>query len=215
MTNFINKVRHSLQVYFITDIGHTNGKSAHHIVEEALAGGVTMLQLREKQAPLRQVIEEGRRFKDLCRQYGIPFIVNDRIDLALLLEADGVHVGQDDIPASEARKILGADKIIGISAGNMEEAELAVSEGADYLGVGAIFATSTKADAGEPVGTGLIKQIRARWPVPIVAIGGISHDNASKVIEAGADGVAVISAISKHADCRYAARRLKQIASKN
>jgi thiamine-phosphate pyrophosphorylase len=174
----------------------SEARSAFELAREALEGGVTLLQLREKKAPLHRILEEGRAIRELCHKYHVPFIVNDRIDVALLLDADGVHVGQDDIPGSDARKLLGSSKIIGISAGNMAEAEYAIAQGADYLGVGAIYSTLTKDDAGEPIGTSLLTQISNTWNMPMVGIGGINHDNAGKVITAGADGVAVVSAIT-------------------
>lgn len=188
--------------------GH-GGLSAYEIAEAALDGGVTMLQLREKNAPLPQVLEEGRRLRELCRRRGIPFLVNDRVDVALLLDADGVHVGQDDIPGSAARRLLGPDKIVGVSAGTPEEAEAALAAGPDYLGIGPVYATSTKGDAGAPIGTDLICEVSGLRPdMPIVGIGGIAASNAAAVIEAGGDGVAVVSAITKQHDPAAAAKEL-------
>jgi thiamine-phosphate pyrophosphorylase len=191
------------------DIGGHASRTAQMIARAALKGGVTILQLRDKDAPLPVLLEEGRKIRELCRQYHVPFIVNDRVDVALLLDADGVHVGQEDIPGSAARKLLGDQKIVGISASSMEEAEIAIREGADYIGVGPIYATATKPDAGEPVGVGLIRQIRRAWSVPIVGIGGINADNAAAVIQAGAEGVAVVSAITRQDDPEKAAERLR------
>jgi len=202
------RIRQYLPLYLVMGLEGTERLTAVELAREALEGGVSLLQLREKKAPLNKVLEQGRQIRELCRNYHVPFIVNDRIDVALLLDADGVHVGQDDIPGSEARKLLGPSKIIGISAGTMEEAEYAVAQGADYLGVGAIYATFTKSDAGEPIGTSLLRQIHQRWNIPMVGIGGINHDNAHQVIEAGADGVAVVSAITKQASPRSAAGML-------
>ncbi|MBE1447025.1 thiamine phosphate synthase [Paenibacillus sp. OAS669] len=199
-----------LPVYLVMGLEHHGDRTALEIAKEALEGGVTLFQLREKKAPLRQVLEQGAELRDLCRQYGVPFLVNDRIDVALLLDADGVHVGQDDVPGLEARKLLGDSKIIGISAGNREEAEWAIAQGADYLGVGAVYATSTKEDAGAAIGTGLIREIAGRWDVPMVGIGGIHKENAAAVIQAGARGIAVVSAITKQSDPRSAAALLKQ-----
>ncbi|UUZ86777.1 thiamine phosphate synthase [Paenibacillus sp. P26] len=180
--------------------------------QAALEGGITILQLREKKAPIPEVLEKGRMIRDLCRKHQVPFIVNDRVDLALLLDADGVHVGQDDIPGRLVRSLVGEDKIVGISAGSMEEAERAVSEGADYLGVGAVYTTLTKGDAGEPIGTGLITEIKEKWPgLPLVGIGGIQASNAGPVIQSGGDGVAVVSAIAKRPDPQQAAAALLQI----
>ncbi|XOK58775.1 thiamine phosphate synthase [Paenibacillus elgii] len=207
---FRSDVRQYLSVYLVMDLSGHEGKSALDIARAALDGGVTMIQLREKKAPLARVVEEGRALRELCREYGVPFLVNDRVDLALVLDADGVHVGQDDLPGSEARKLLGQDKIIGISAGTMAEAEWAMAQGADYLGVGAVYSTLTKGDAGAPIGTGLISEIKQRWPhIGMVGIGGIDASNAAPVIQAGAAGVAVVSAIVRQSDPCSAARQLK------
>ncbi|MEK3722044.1 thiamine phosphate synthase [Paenibacillus sp. FSL H8-0034] len=205
---FQNRLSQDLQVYLVMGLDGFGERTALEIAQEALADGVTMIQLREKKAPLKQILEQGAELKALCRQYKVPFMVNDRIDVALLLDADGVHVGQDDIPGTEARRLLGPDKIIGISAGTMEEAEWAMSNGADYLGVGPIYSTSTKLDAGHAIGGDLIRDITARWSIPIVGIGGIDETNAIEVIRAGANGIAVVSAIYNHPDPGYAAQSL-------
>lgn len=198
-----------LSLYLVTDLSPTGDRSALATVRAALDGGVSIVQLREKRAQLRQTLEEGRKLRALCREYGVPFLVNDRADLALLLKADGVHVGQDDLPGLAARELLGPNAIIGVSAGTMEEAEWAVAQSADYLGVGPVYATMTKGDAGEPIGTTLISQIKARWPhLPLVGIGGIQSSNAAAVVHAGADGVAVVSAITKHSDPQASAGEL-------
>ncbi|MCS7459401.1 thiamine phosphate synthase [Paenibacillus doosanensis] len=200
-----------MPVYLVMGLEGHGGRTALEIAREALEGGVTILQLREKNAPLKQVLEQGAKLRDLCREYRVPFLVNDRVDVAVLLNADGVHVGQDDIPGLAARQLLGGDKIVGISAGSMEEAEWAMAQGADYLGVGPVYATSTKPDAGEAIGTGLIGDIARRWSVPTVGIGGIHSGNAASVIQAGAGGVAVVSAITKQSNPLQAAAELKRI----
>lgn len=202
------RLSRDLQVYLVMGLEECGGRTALQIAREAIAGGATMIQLREKNAPLKQVLEQGAELRELCRELGVPFLVNDRVDVALLLDADGVHVGQDDIPGAEARRLIGEDKIIGISAGTMEEAEWAMANGADYLGVGPVYATMTKQDAGEAVGTALIEAIASRWTIPVVGIGGIKHDNAAAVIEAGAKGVAVVSAITRQADPQSAAQAI-------
>lgn len=208
---FRENVQDCLSVYLVMGLNAYEGRTALETAKAALEGGITMLQLREKKAPLSRVLTEARPIRELCREFGVPFLVNDRVDVALLLEADGVHVGQDDLPGSEARRLMGKDAIIGISAGTMEEAEWAVQNGADYLGVGAIYSTLTKGDAGEPIGTQLIGQIKQRWGhVPMIGIGGIGLGQAASVVEAGADGVAVVSAIVQSQDPRLAAERLKQ-----
>lgn len=187
------------------------GAPACEIARQAIEGGVTMIQLREKKAPLHRVLSEGRALRELCRERGVPFLVNDRVDVAMLLNADGVHVGQDDIPYADARILLGDAAIIGVSAGTPEEAAKAIADGADYLGVGAVYATGTKADAGAPIGTELIRSIRSQSSIPVVGIGGIGAGNAWNVVDAGADGVAVVSAITRAADPRDAAYALRRI----
>jgi thiamine-phosphate pyrophosphorylase len=204
-----HRIQQYLSVYLVMGLDGNGGRSALETAAAALEGGITMLQLREKNAPLSRILDEGRQIRELCRRYHVPFLVNDRVDVALLLDADGVHVGQDDLPGTAARQLLGDQRIVGISAGTDEEAEKAMSEGADYLGVGSIYATRSKKDAGEPIGTSLISRIKAKWDVPVVGIGGIDQDNAAEVIGAGADGVAVISAIVGQNDPREAAARLR------
>ncbi|WCN39379.1 thiamine phosphate synthase [Aneurinibacillus uraniidurans] len=199
-----------LGVYLVMGIGDVNGQSALAIARAAIAGGVDVIQLREKKAPLGDIIETGRKLRELCRDHGVLFIVNDRVDVALLLEADGVHVGQDDLPADETRRLVGSDMFIGVSASSMEEAQRALELGADYLGVGAIYATNSKSDAGAPVTPQLIADIRAITSVPLVGIGGITAGNCAEVMEHGADGVAVISAIVGASDPQAAAAELKR-----
>lgn len=199
-----NRIRQALRLYLVMSLEGYAGRSALEIARDAIEGGVTLIQLRDKKAPLREVLSVGMQIRELCRERGVPFVVNDRVDAALLLDADGVHVGQDDIPASYARKLMGPGKIIGVSAGTAEEASWAVSEGADYLGVGPIYVTGTKKDAGDAIGTALIAQLKERYDLPLVGIGGIHKDNAAPVIQAGADGIAVVSAITRQADPKAA-----------
>lgn len=196
-----------LQLYLVMDLKGHAGRTALQIAEEAIAGGVTMVQLREKSMPLRQALEEARQLRELCREKGVPFIVNDRVDIAMLLDADGVHVGQDDMPAIEVRKLF-PGKIVGVSAGSPEEARWALEQAPDYLGIGPVYATATKADAGEAIGLELISALAADPGIPLVGIGGIHSGNASQVIGAGADGVAVVSAITRSSDPREAASQL-------
>jgi thiamine-phosphate pyrophosphorylase len=202
------RIKQRLAVYLVLGLEDGGGKDAVQIARSALEGGITLLQLREKNAPLPQLLEVGGEIRDLCREYHVPFIVNDRIDVAMLLDADGVHVGQEDIPCRLARRLLGSDKLIGVSASTLEEARMAAQDGADYIGVGAIYATATKGDAGEPIGTSLITEIAELLQIPQVGIGGIRLDNAAAVIEAGADGIAVVSAITQSGDPAAAARKL-------
>ncbi|MCR8633576.1 thiamine phosphate synthase [Paenibacillus radicis (ex Xue et al. 2023)] len=197
-----------LQVYLVMGLEGYAHLTALQLAREAIAGGVTMVQLREKNAPLKQVLAQGAQLRELCRELNVPFLVNDRVDVAILLNADGVHVGQDDIPGVEARRLLGDDKIIGISAGTMEEAEWAMENGADYLGVGPVYSTATKQDAGEAIGTQLIAAVAQRWDIPVVGIGGINSENAAVIVEAGAHGVAVVSAITKQQNPFLAAQTL-------
>jgi len=166
--------------------------------------------LRDKTASTRLLVEEGLALRELTRKHGVLLIINDRIDVALAVDADGAHVGQDDMPAALARQLLGPERILGISAGNMDEAIAALSAGADYLGVGPIFATQGKADAGAPISTRLLSKLSSRYTTPLVAIGGINSTNAREVITAGAAGVAVITAVVNAEDIVAAARSLSR-----
>ena len=197
-------------LYVITDSKLSRGRPHREVIEAAIRGGATIVQYREKSASTRQMIDEALELRDLCRARGVPFIVNDRVDIALAVDADGVHVGQDDMPAALARKLIGRDKIVGVSAENVEEARAAIADGADYLGVGAIFATATKSDAGEPIGIAGLMKIARISTVPIVGIAGINAANAASVIRAGAAGVAVVSAIVSVDDVERAARELRK-----
>lgn len=195
-----------LYVVITTNLG--GGRPTLELVRQALAGGATAIQLREKGMSAREMVELGREIRNLTRESGAAFIVNDRLDVALAVEADGVHIGQKDLPAQVARKLLGPGKILGVSTGTVLEARQAVADGADYLGVGSIFATKSKGDAGEPIGLAGLKAIRAAVDVPIIAIGGIDAGNVAEVIAAGADGVAVVSAVIGAQDVAAAAREL-------
>ncbi len=197
-------------LYVVTDSGLARGRPLVEIVAAAIRGGADAVQLREKEAPARAQLALGRRLRDLTREAGVLFIVNDRADLAVALDADGVHVGQDDLPPDVARRIVGPERIIGVSAGTLDEALAARDAGADYLGVGPIYATATKPDAGAATGTELIAAIRRRVDLPIVGIGGIGRDNAAVVLAAGAEGVAVVSAVVAADDPEAAARELKE-----
>ena len=165
-----------------------------------------MIQLRDKSAGLRQLLPQAREIATLCRERGVRFIVNDRLDLALAADADGVHLGQDDLPPGVARAILGSDKILGVSTHSLEHAIRAAEEGADYLGIGPIFATSSKATGYGPVGCDMIRRLHARIDLPLMAIGGITQETVGEVIRAGAAGVAVISAIAQADDVTRATR---------
>lgn len=196
-------------LYAVTDRHWTGEKSLLQQTEEAIKGGATFVQIREKNLEEEKFQEEAVLLKNLCGKYKIPFVVNDNVQLAEKIDADGVHIGQDDMNVQEARKILGKDKIIGVSAQTVEEAVLAEAQGADYLGVGAVFPTGSKDDAVEvPLET--LKKICAAVKIPVVAIGGISKDNIFELKNSGICGISVISAIFGQKDIISAAKDLKQ-----
>ena len=198
----------------VTDRALAGTRPYTAIVAAALAGGIDVVQFRDKQSCGRSLFEEASAVQALCRQHAIPFIVNDRLDIALATGADGLHVGQDDIPAAEARRLLGPDRILGVSVGSPEEARLAEAAGADYLGVGPVFeARSTKPDAATPIALSGLAAIKRETSLPIIAIGGINADNAVAVLRAGATGVAVVSAILSAPDICAATRDLKAVLS--
>jgi thiamine-phosphate diphosphorylase len=196
-------------LYVITDPqlggGHLAGARA------ALQGGARLIQLRDKVATTRQLIEYAQALRALTRDYDALLIINDRLDVALAVGADGVHLGQDDMPVPLARRVAGDALIIGVSAETVEEAIRAEAEGADYLGVGPMFATATKPDAGAPVGPERLRQIKQRVTIPVFGIGGITLENAEQVLQAGADGICVISAVLGAPDPTDAARRFTQM----
>jgi thiamine-phosphate pyrophosphorylase len=166
----------------------------------AVACGVSVVQYRNKNAKTREMYEEAVRLREICRD--TLFLINDRVDIALAVNADGVHLGQSDMPCGAARRLLGEEKIIGITVHNLAEAVQAESIGADYLGVSPIFQTATKPDAGKPAGISLIEEIRAIVDIPLIAIGGIDHSNAIDVIRAGADGLCAISSVVAKEDVK-------------
>lgn len=197
-----------LSVYLVTDPRLTAQRGLMETVSQAVAGGVTIVQLRDPDAKGRALVEAARGLVALLRPLGIPLIVNDRVDVALAADADGVHLGQDDMEPGPARAQLGPDRILGLSVGT--PAELAVSDlsGVDYVGVGPVRATGTKADAGSAIGLEGLAAMRKRIPLPVVGIGGLDAALAGDVIRAGADGVAVVSALCAAPDVTAAARRL-------
>lgn len=197
-------------VYIITDRRTAGERDRLDIVRAAIRGGATVVQLRDKDATTRQMLEFGQALHDITRAAGLPLIVNDRIDVALALDAEGVHVGQDDLPTPVARRIIGPHRILGVSAGTVEQAQQAEREGADYLGVGDVFGTPSKPDAGPPIGVARLAEIVRSVSIPCVAIGGITLQNAAAVVEAGAAGVAVISAVIGAPDPEAAARELRE-----
>jgi thiamine-phosphate pyrophosphorylase len=199
----------NLALYVVTDESLSRGRPTAEIVAAAIRGGADAIQLRAKDLPVREQLAIGRALRAITREAAVLFIVNDRTDLALALDADGIHVGQDDLPADLARQLVGSDRIVGVSTATVEEARIARDMGADYLGVGAIYGTATKSDAGAPIGPAAIGAIKAAVNLPVVGIGGIGPANAAEVIAAGADGVAVVSAVVSAADPEAAARALK------
>ena len=179
--------------YFITDASLSKNGNVKDI-ESAMKAGVSVVQYRKKFGETESMLEEARLLKKICKGKAL-FIINDIVELSLSVDADGVHVGQGDMLYDTARKMLGTRKTIGVTVHNIEEARMAEKKGADYLGVSPIFSTTTKDDAGSPCGVGLIKEIKKTYKVPIVAIGGITLDNAKEVVDAGADSVCAISAV--------------------
>ena len=198
-----------LLLYAVTDRRWLGGRRLADQVEEALKGGVTFVQLREKDLDEERFLEEAREIKELCGRYQVPFVINDNVDIAQAVDADGVHVGQSDMEAGDVRARLGQDKIIGVSAQTVEQALLAESRGADYLGVGAVFATGSKADASE-VDHETVKAICQAVHIPVIAIGGITGENVGALTGTGVCGVAVISAIFAQEDVEEETRKLKE-----
>ena len=205
----LEKIRNA-QLYIITDQRLARGRLLTEIVAQAIAGGADIIQLRDKESSAKELVQTGLALRDVTRQTGAIFIVNDRVDVAMVVDADGAHLGQDDLPPIYARRIMGSEKIIGVSVGSVAEAIQAVADSADYVSIGSIFPTQTKPDAGDAVGTQLIAQIKNAVDVPVVAIGGITTDNIAQVAEAGADCAAVISAVVGADDVETAARYLIQ-----
>jgi thiamine-phosphate pyrophosphorylase len=199
----------NLLLHVLSDEGLSRGRPHVEVMREAIMGGATVIQLRDKTSSTRRLIEIGRTLRALTRAAGVTFIVNDRADVAFAVDADGVHVGQDDLPATEARRIVGPRKIVGVSASHVAEAIQAERDGADYIGAGTIYATGSKSDAGAPIGVEGLAQIARAVSIPVVAIGGIKASNAMACIAAGAVGVAVISAVVSADDVRQAARELR------
>lgn len=198
-------------LYLVTDRSLSKGRSTAEIVAAAVAGGVSCIQLREKSCGTREFLNEALALQPLLESRNIPLIINDRLDIALAIEADGVHLGQSDMPIGMARKIAGDSLIIGISAESVDDALRAEQEGADYIGISPVFSTPTKTDIAPPLGLEGVRQIRALVDIPLVGIGGINLDNAESVLAAGADGIAVVSAIVSAADPAGAAKKLKTL----
>lgn len=204
----MNCDKNDLLLYAVTDRHWLEGRTLKEVVKESLDGGVTFVQLREKTLEDEKFLEEARELKELCKKYNVPFVINDNVDIAIAMDADGVHVGQSDMEAGDVRVKLGPDKIIGVSAENVEQAVLAEKRGADYLGVGAVFPTGSKEDAAD-VSYETLKAICEAVSIPVIAIGGINEGNVSKLAGSGIVGVAVISAIYAAKDIKKATEDLK------
>ena len=202
--------KEDLLLYAVTDRRWLKeGETLVTRTEEAIDGGVTFVQLREKDLDEENFEREGRELKELCRKRGVPFVINDNVELAAKLDADGVHVGQSDMEALDVRKIIGGDKILGVSAQTVEQAVTAEKHGADYLGVGAVFPTGSKDDAAE-VSYDTLKAICDAVKIPVIAIGGITEENVTELSGSGICGIAVISAIYAKEDIKSAAQRLRK-----
>jgi thiamine-phosphate pyrophosphorylase len=196
-------------LYLVTDRGLSRGRSTLEIVQAAVRGGVSCVQLRVKSGSTREFIEEALQVKAFLNSNGVPLVINDRVDVALAVAADGVHLGQSDLPLAAARALVANSMVIGISVESIPDALEAESGGADYLGVSPIFTTPTKTDTATPLGLAGLKAIRRAVKTPLVAIGGVNRRNAAEVIHSGADGIAVVSAIVAAEDPEQAARDLR------
>jgi thiamine-phosphate pyrophosphorylase len=205
--------KESLLLYAVTDRYWLKEHTLLEEVENTLKGGATFIQLREKNLEEEKFMKEAIEIQALCKKYKVPFVVNDNVDIAVAMDADGVHVGQSDMEAGEVRQKLGPDKIIGVSACTVEQAVLAEKRGADYLGVGAVFPTGSKDDA-EDVSFDTLKAICEAVSIPVVAIGGITKENVRKLQGSGIDGIAVISAIFAQPDIKAATMELKETVKK-
>ena len=209
-TEMRDKLAESLLLYAVTDRHWLGDRTLYDVVRESLDGGVTFLQLREKDLDDETFFREAVRLRDMAREYGVPFVINDNVDIAVRMDADGVHVGQSDMEAGDVRALIGPDKILGVSAQTVEQAVLAEKRGADYLGVGAVFPTGSKDDADD-VSFETLRAICEAVSIPVVAIGGITADNTPELAGSGICGIAVISAIYGQKDIYKATASLKKI----
>lgn len=198
------------RLYLVTDRGLLGSRDLLHSIEEAIQGGVTIVQLREKDLPTREFFQLASQVKSITDRYQIPLIINERLDIALALNVTGLHIGQNDLPVAIARRLLGPEKILGASAATVDEAMKAQAEGADYLGIGALFPIGTKPDARN-VSLETLREIKKQVKIPVVAIGGISPAQVKLVKEQQVDGVAVVSAILCQDDIKAAARNLREL----
>ena len=203
-----------LSLYLVTDRGLTKNRPLEAIIKEAIEGGVSLVQIREKDCSSLDFYELALRIKSLLAPYQIPLIINDRVDIALAVDADGLHIGQSDLPYSVARNLLGKDKIIGLSVENLQQAKEANALDVDYIGLSPVFYTDTKNDIAPTLGLEGIKEIAKISKHRMVGIGGINTSNASDIVSSGAEGIAVISAILSHLDPKKAAMELQKCVSK-
>ncbi len=204
------KAQPDYSIYLVTDDGCLQGRALIDCVREALEGGVTLVQYRAKTASSAEMYAEALQMKALCDSFNVPLIINDRLDIAMAVGAAGVHLGQDDLPCAAARRILGEDYLIGVSAHNPAEAKAALQSGADYLGCGAVFGTATKADV-KKLGTEGLEAICKAKGLPVVGIGGVTADNYREVRAAGADGAAIVSGILAQPDIRATVRAIARV----
>ncbi len=204
------KAQPDYSIYLVTDDGCLQGRALIDCVREALEGGVTLVQYRAKTASSAEMYAEALQLKALCDSFKVPLIINDRLDIAMAVGAAGVHLGQDDLPCAAARKLLGEDYIIGVSAHNPAEAKAALQSGADYLGCGAVFGTATKADV-KKLGTEGLTAICREKGLPVVGIGGVTADNYREVRAAGADGAAIVSGILAQPDIRATVEAIARV----
>lgn len=204
------KAQPDYSIYLVTDDGCLQGRTLIDCVREALEGGVTLVQYRAKTASSAEMYAEALQLKALCDSFNVPLIINDRLDIAMAVGAAGVHLGQDDLPCAAARKILGEDYLIGVSAHNPAEAKTALQNGADYLGCGAVFGTATKADV-QKLGTDGLAAICREKGLPVVGIGGVTADNYREVRAAGADGAAIVSGILAQSDIRATVKAIAKV----
>lgn len=202
-------VNSKLLLQLVTDRSLSQGRSLVEVVAEAVAGGVTCVQLREKDCSTREFMQEALALKELLQLLKVPLIINDRVDIALAVGADGVHLGQSDMPISHARRLLGPNCLIGISAESVDHAVEAEQQGADYIGISPVFSTPTKTDTAPALGLEGVRQIRQQVRIPLVGIGGINQTNARQVLASGADGVAMVSAIMAAESPRLAAQVIR------
>lgn len=209
-SNQLNCSKEDLLLYAVTDRAWLNGRTLYEQVEEALQGGATFIQLREKDLDEEHFMQEAIELKELCKRYHVPFVINDNVEIAAKMDADGVHVGQSDMEAGDVRAKLGPDKILGVSAQTVEQALLAEKRGADYLGVGAVFTTGSKDDADD-VSHETLKAICEAVSIPVIAIGGIGAKNVMLLKGTGICGIAVISAIFAQPDIVGATKELKKL----